>query len=50
MTTWQRACVFLGFCCLVLGLLALLESWQHTIACAILGLAWLIGSRLTWKD
>lgn len=49
---FQRFAVAIGFGCLFLSLLSLLDPqhFQRGAAVAFIGLCWLLGSRLTYRD
>lgn len=52
LSPFQRVAVVLGFLCLGIALVGLLDTErpERAAAIAFVGLCWLIGSRLTYRD
>ena len=51
LSSFQRVCVVVGFFCLVLALVALATADPTDgAAVAVVGVAWLFASRLTYRD
>jgi len=51
LSNFQRFCVFVGFFCLALSIVALATATPTDgAAIAVVGVAWLFASRLTYRD
>jgi hypothetical protein len=51
LTAFQRVCIFLGFLCLFIALAGVAANRPaNAAATAFIGLSFLVGSRLTYRD